>query len=89
MTAIKNLLRCLGLWAACSLKAQQTQQVSLDIRAIDDRFGRSMIVAPCFYYTNPVESCQTFGTGNAPLNKRAVRLPEQMGAMKDTAYGYI
>lgn len=89
MTAIKYGLLALCLSATSLLKAQTSRKITLDIRAIDDRFGRSMIVAPCFYYTNPVESCQTFGTGNAPLLKSAVRLPEHMGAMKDTAYGYI
>ncbi len=56
---------------------------------MDDRFGRSMMVAPCFYYSNPVESCQNFGNEQAPLLKTRVRLPDNMGAMKDTAYGYI
>ena len=72
-----------------ALKAQQTQQVQLNIRALDDRFGRSMMVAPCFYYSNPVEACQNFGAGETPLSKTSIHLPHTMGKLHDTAYGYL
>jgi len=78
--------------AAGMLSAQAPAPVSFrvenKIRAIDDRFGRSMLVAPCFQYTNPIEEFRNIGSAGQQLQKAPIRLPD-MRACKDTAYGFI
>jgi len=63
-------------------------RVENHIRATDDRFSRSMLVAPCFQYTSPVEEFRNIGSAGSPLQKASIRLPDMRGC-KDTAYGFI
>lgn len=89
MTAINNIFLSASLVFCGLLQAQEQFEVNLNIRAIDDRFGRSMMVAPCFYYSNRPEEFRSFAAGDELLKKTEIRLPENFGVFKDTAYGYF
>ncbi|MEY3984065.1 MAG: hypothetical protein RL160_1624, partial [Bacteroidota bacterium] len=47
------------------------------------------MIAPCFYFSNPVESYEPFGEQSGPLRTASIKIPEQFGRYKDTAYGYL
>ncbi len=47
------------------------------------------MIAPCFYFSNPVESYEPFGEQSGPLRTTSIKIPEHFGRFKDTAYGYL
>ncbi len=69
-------------------QAPERFRVENNIRAVDDRFGRSMLVAPCFRFTQPIEEFRNIGSAGMQLQHREIRLPDMRGC-KDTAYGFI
>lgn len=87
---IRNIMLPAVYLAAGMLSAQAPSvfRVENKVRAIDDRFGRSMLVAPCFRYTNPIEEFRNIGSAGMELQHRSIRLPDMRGC-NDTAYGFI
>ncbi len=47
------------------------------------------MIAPCFYFSNPLESYEPFGVQTEALRSANIKIPEQLGRFKDTAYGFL
>ena len=47
------------------------------------------MIAPCFYFSNPIEAYEPFGEPSSPLRTANIKIPDNFGRYKDTAYGYL